>query len=124
MIEQRQGRLEEAATAFEHAIQLGERRFSVYEQLVALLDRLNRTADAERYLSRLESQMPFSQRLTEIAANYELRRDQPEQAIQIARASVEKRPADAYAHLWLARLLLANKQLIEAETEFRKTLEL
>jgi tetratricopeptide (TPR) repeat protein len=88
------------------------------------LDRLNRTADVERYLSRLENQMPFSQRLTQIAADYELKRDHPEQAIQIARAAVMKRPQDAHAHLWLARLLLANKQRAEAETEFVKTLEL
>jgi tetratricopeptide (TPR) repeat protein len=124
IIEERRGRLEEAVGSLEHAIQLGERRTAVFEQLVSLLDRLKRTADAERYLSQLEANMPFSQRLTEIATSYELRRDHPEQAISIARAAVDKRPEDAFAHLWLARLLLINKQYPAAEAEFRKTLQL
>lgn len=124
MIEQRMGKLEQAAASYERAVQLGERSYDVFEQLIALLDKLNRSADAETYLGRMEGYMPHSQRLTEIAANQHLRHDRPEQALEIARKSVQARPEDALAHLWLGRLLLVSGQSAEAETELTRAVEL
>jgi tetratricopeptide (TPR) repeat protein len=124
MIEQKMGNLEKAVAAYERAVQLGERRYSVFEQLISLLDQLNRSADAERYLARLEGDMPRSQRLTEIAGNQHYRHDRPEQALEIARQAVDARPKDALAHLWLGRLLLVTGQSAEAEQEFNRAVEL
>jgi tetratricopeptide (TPR) repeat protein len=103
MIEKRMGQLEQAAASYERAIELGERRYVVFEQLIGLLDKLNRSVDVERYVTRLESYVPLSQGLAEIAANQHLRQDRPELAVQIARKAAEIRPSDALTHLWLGR---------------------
>ena len=124
LIESRLGQWEKAAAALEKAVQLGERRLAVFEDLISVLDKLNRPVDAEKYLSRLEINLPSSQRLTELAGGRELRHDNPEQAITIARAAVAQRPKDAAAHLWLGRLLLVTKNNSEAEKEFTRALEL
>lgn len=118
MIEERLGNHEVAIASFEQALQLGEKRISVFEQLIAILDRSNRLADSERYLARLESQTPLSQRLTELASVQHIRFDQPQQAINIARLGVANRPKDPLARIWLGRLLLATKHPTEAEQEF------
>jgi tetratricopeptide (TPR) repeat protein len=119
-IEQKMERLEAAVAAYEQAIALGERRYSVFEQLVSCLDRLNRPGDVEKYLARLESYLPASQRLTEIAAGRHLERDRPERAIEIARRAANERPQDLQAQLWLGRLLLMNNNLDEARTVFEQ----
>jgi tetratricopeptide (TPR) repeat protein len=124
MIEQRMGKLEQAVVAYERAIQRGERRYSVFEQIITLLDQLNRPLDVERYLSRLEGFMPYSQPLTEIAARGELRQERPEQAIEIARNATQKRPDDALAHLWYGRLLTMTGQFSQAERELSRAVEL
>ncbi|MEX2175678.1 MAG: tetratricopeptide repeat protein [Pirellulaceae bacterium] len=117
-IEQRLGRLEAAVDSYEQAVSLGERRYAIFEQLIACLDSLQRTADVERYLARLESHLPASQRLTEIASNHQLYNDRPEKAIEIAREAVVQRPADVRARLWLGRLLLLRDKLDEAREVF------
>jgi tetratricopeptide (TPR) repeat protein len=124
MIAERMLRLEDAVLAYERAAQLGERRITILERLIALLDRLNRPAEAEKYLSRLEGYLPYSQRLTEIAAAQHVRHDRPEQALELARAAVAKRPDDAMAHLWLGRLMMLNQQQVEAEAELNRAREL
>lgn len=117
-IEQLRGRLEQAISAYERAIALGDQRMAVYERLIGLLEATNRTAEAERYLTRLKSQVPLSQQLTMFESTLELRRNQLEDAIEIARNGVRRRPDDASAHLWLGRMLDRKDLLKEAETEF------
>ena len=119
-IEQRMERIEAAAAAYEQAVALGERRYAVFEQLIACLDKLNRVADVEKYLARLESYLPTSQRLTEIASNRQLDSDRPERAVEIARRAVEQRPTDLRAKLWLGRLLLLTNRLGEARSVFEQ----
>ena len=123
MIEQRMERMEAAVTAYEQAIALGERRYAIFEQLIACLDRLHRHADVERYLARLESFLPSSQSLTEIATHRQLENDRPERAVEIARRSLEERPDDLRAQLWLGRLLLMTNQHSEAREVFAKATE-
>jgi tetratricopeptide (TPR) repeat protein len=124
MIEQRLGRLEAAAQAYEQAIELGERRMLVFEQLIGLLDQLNRPVDCEKYLSRLAVQVPLSQRLTELAGMHQVRTERPEEAVAIARQRVDRQPGDALARIWLGRLLAITGQPAHAQQEFQKAIEL
>ena len=124
MTAHRLGRLEEAAKDLERAVELGDRRLPVYEQLIGLLDRLNRSSDVERYLARLEAELPKTQRLAELASMQELRRENPAQAVDIARKGVEKRPTDVLAHVWLGRMCLIAGELAEAERSFETAVKL
>ncbi len=124
LLELRLGKADEAATNLERAINLGERRLFVYEQLVALLESQQRWADAERYLARLAGELPRSQGLAEAAANFELYRDQPQDAVKIARESLAQRPSDPRAHWWLGRILVVTSAFAEAEQSLEKSIEL
>jgi tetratricopeptide (TPR) repeat protein len=111
----RLGRTTEAVTDLERAVSLGDRRLFVYEQLIGLLESLNRWSDVELYLSRLEGELPKTQRLAELASVQELRQEQPQNAVEIARQSVAQRPNDPLAHLWLGRMLMLVNDADEAE---------
>jgi tetratricopeptide (TPR) repeat protein len=124
MIHQQLGRIDQAVADYERAVRLGERRVLVFENLIALLDQLNRTPDVERYLARLEADIPLSRRLAEMAGEHEIRSDRPEQAVEIARKNVALRPNDPLAHLWLGRLLIATSEPNEAEHSLQKAVEL
>jgi Flp pilus assembly protein TadD len=124
------GRVEDAVNEFERAIDLGDRRVVVYEQLISLLDRLGRTAEIENRLAELEAVLPSTQRLAELGSVKELQNERPDRAVAIAREGVVRRPKDPLAHLWLGRMLLlantaaAPEQFAEAEQAFRQALEL
>jgi tetratricopeptide (TPR) repeat protein len=124
MIEQRLGHIEQALADYERAVQLGERRLIILEQLIGLLDRLHRSADVDRYLAQMQAEIPLSQRLAELAAAQEIRRERPDQALEIARRRVAQGPKDALAQLWLARLLMVANETGEAERAFLKAAEL
>lgn len=124
MIEQRRGNLDSAISAYEQAISLGEQRVSIFEQLMLLLESVNRSADAEKYLSRLRSHVPLSQGLTVFESTVEIRRNQPEKAVEVARLGVELRRKDPSAHIWLGKMLLVNKRPEEAEKEFQRAVDL
>jgi tetratricopeptide (TPR) repeat protein len=124
VIEQRRGRAESAILAYEQAIAMGEQRVTIFEQLVALLEAANRPGDAEKYLARLKTHVPFSHELTVFESSVEIRRNQPNIAIDVARRGVETRPQDAAARLWLGRMLLLNRQYAEGEQELKKAVEL
>jgi tetratricopeptide (TPR) repeat protein len=124
MVEQRLGLLERAAGDYEKAIQLGDRRFVVFEQLLILLQHLKRPAEIARYLALLEADVPLSQRLAALAADQELRRDQPGQALEIARRNLAQRPNDPLAHLLVAGLELNYGNKAEAEIKLQRATEL
>ena len=123
MINQRLGRVDQAIAAYERAVDLGERRLVVFEQLVTLLDQARRGADVERYLARLETDLPHSQRLAELAVAHEIRRERPQEALAIARQRAAQKPDDPLAQLWLSRLLLLGGQAEEAEQVLERTVE-
>lgn len=124
MLEQELEHVEEAVVAFERAANLGEPRLYVFERLITLLEELERGTDAEKYLSRLQLQMPRSQQLTELASRKHLVQLHPDYAVATARLAVESRPDDASAHAWLGRMLLLSNNAEESEREFAKTVEL
>ncbi len=119
-IEQRLENWPQAAAAYEQAVQLGERRYAIFEQLIACLDKAQRPDDIDKYMARMESYLPASQRLTEIASTRHLDENEPERAIEIARRALAKRPHDVAAQLWLARLLLVTGNLPEAKASFER----
>lgn len=121
MINQRLGRIDQAIAAYERAVDLGERRLVVFEQLVTLLDQARRSTEVERYLARLETDLPHSQRLAELAVAHEIRRERPEEALAIARQRAAQQPDDPLAQLWLSRLLLLAGRGEEAERVLEQT---
>jgi tetratricopeptide (TPR) repeat protein len=124
VIEQRRGRTESAIQAYEQAIAMGEQRVTIFEQLIALLESTNRSGDAEKYLARLKSHIPFSHELTVFESSVEIRRNQPNLAVEVARRGVENRPRDAAAHLWLGRVLLLKREFAEGEKELKTAVDL
>jgi tetratricopeptide (TPR) repeat protein len=126
MIEQQLNHLELAAAAYEQAVELGASDVTLYERLIFVLDRLNRSADVEKYLSLYEAQAPLSQRLTEVASSHQLKRD-PAQAVLMARQAVDKDPDNVESRLWLARLLMTaggnEAEKSEAEFHFKQAVE-
>jgi tetratricopeptide (TPR) repeat protein len=124
MIEQALGRSEQAIMSYQRAIALGDQRMAIYERLIALLESLNRTSEAARYLARMKAQAPLSQQLTVFESTLELRKNQVDEAIAIARNGVQRRPKDPGAHVWLARMLDRKNLLQEAEASFVQATQL
>lgn len=130
IIHQRQGATNEAIASYQQAISLGESRLFVFEQLLNLLAQANRTAEGEKYLARLKS--PFasrshiagSQDLTVFESTVDLRKNQLTDAIEVARQGVDRRPDDANAHLWLAKMLMLGDKNEDAEREFERAVAL
>ena len=119
-IEQRMQHLEAAVAAYEQAVELGDNRYAVFEQLIACLEQVPDGASRiDKYLARLEGYLPSSQRLTEIASRRQFFDAQPRRAVEIARRAAEQRPNDLGARLWLGRMLLAAEQRSEALCRLR-----
>lgn len=124
LIEESQGNDEQAILAYQRAISLGEQRISIYERLIGLLERANRSSEAESYLTRLRSDVSVSHELTVYESTLELRRNQLDEAIEVAKKGVRTRPQDAKAHIWLGRMLLGKKLDKEAERCFQEAVKL
>lgn len=123
-IELRLNHADQAIVAFERAIQLGESRIQVFEQLISLLQNQKRYTDVETYLSKIDSQTPLSQQLTEIGTAQHLRNDHQGDALKLAREGAAQRPTDPLAHISLGRMLFVSNQAAEAEREFLRAVEL
>lgn len=124
LLEEALGHAEQAISYYQRAISLGDDRITVYERLIGLLERNNRSADAAEILSRMRSTVSLSQELTVFRSNWELRRNDIDEAIAIAQQGVEEREADADAHAWLGKLLLIKRQDGEALQALQKAIEL
>ena len=109
-IEQKRGNQEQAIDAYSNAIRLGERRIEVYEQLTELLYAERRFAEAEEYLSQLQEQVPLSENLSTLEISLAAQAGRLDRALAAARRGVKSRPKDPMAQIWLAQVLLANRQ--------------
>ena len=123
LILQRRGKSEQAAEAYQAAIKLGEHRLAVFESLVALLYKLERFSEAEKYLAQLQDQVPASSVLTSLELADASRHGKWTQAIEIARQGVASRPTDPMAYIWLGRMLLADNNTAEAEVALRNAVQ-
>lgn len=124
IIQSRRGRPEAAIEGYKQAIRLGDRRVSVFEQLIAALYRSQRIVEAQEYLAQLEEQIPSSPVLSGLDISVSATAGQWDRALAAARRNVQARPHDPMAHVWLGQMLLASADHDEAELAFRHAVEL
>lgn len=121
LMEESQGNADAAILAYQRAIDLGEQRVGVFERLVSLLQK--RPDEAAKVLSRLQSSVSLSQRLTVLSGALEVQGNHLDKAVELAKAGVKQRPQDPEAYVWLSRLLLENKQDAEAFESIQSALK-
>jgi len=117
-------KLSEAAEAYQEAIRLGERHIWAYERLVAVLYRLRRFAEVDRYLARLGDEVSSSPGLSSLEMSIALQRNQPDRAMETARRAVAQRPKDPMAKVLLGQVHLARKETDAAGKAFREAVGL
>ena len=117
---ERRGQPERAIEAYRKAIDLGEQRTFVREQMVALLYATGQAEEVEKYLELLGDAVARSPRLTNIAISLRIRGGDSAMAVQLARSEVERRPQDPLSHVALGQALLAAEEKSEAEESFRR----
>jgi Tfp pilus assembly protein PilF len=122
-----------AADAYRQAVQLGDRQVGTFEELLSVLYRQGRIADAAAYLEYLEGANNLSPSLTTLSLAIDARQGNFTRAIESARQFVAREPKRADARLQLGQLLLMdrnrppdeqNAALAEAEREFERATEL
>ncbi|MCC6127015.1 MAG: tetratricopeptide repeat protein [Pirellulales bacterium] len=114
-IQERRGRLEDAADAYRNAIQAGCRELAVYEKLLALLYRLGRYAEAERRLAEMQDRAAGSAALTAREISLAAGQGQWREAIELARKNAQIQNRDPQAIVSLSRLLVFDDRIAEAE---------
>ena len=124
LILERRGSAEQAVAAYQEAIRLGEQRLAVYERLILLLYQLERSTEAEGYLTQLRDRSATSAGLSSIEISAAVRLGQFDRALEKARRGAQQRPKDPLAQIWLGQVLSLNNQSKEAEAALRKALEL
>jgi tetratricopeptide (TPR) repeat protein len=123
LILQHRGKLEQAVEEYQTAIRLGGPNLTVFEAMVGLLYKLERYAEAEKYLSQISDQVPQSSVLERLELDDATRLGKWAQAIEIARQGVKSRPADPMAYIWLAQMLLADNKTAEAELSLQDAVQ-
>ncbi len=113
-----------AIDAYKAAIKLGDRRLTVFRGLINLLYVSRRFSEAEQYLSMLGQNAPASEEFSSLAVSLATANNRPDLAIKRARQSVAARPKNAMARIWLAQSLMVSNKQQEAETEFKKAVDL
>ncbi|MBI3864317.1 MAG: tetratricopeptide repeat protein [Planctomycetia bacterium] len=124
MLAERLSRLEKAVESYELAWRSGARNLTAQQRLVAALYRQNRFADAVSYIQRMGPVAASSDKVASQAVPTNLHAGRTGDALRIARAAAELRPADSVAQLWYAQCLALDNQSREAETVFRKAIKL
>ncbi|MBN1588463.1 MAG: tetratricopeptide repeat protein [Pirellulales bacterium] len=124
LISQRQGNLPQAISAYQEAIRLGDQRVSLCQQLVSLLYRTRRYAEAERYLSKVGDSAAASPALSWLEMQVFAKQGKLDQALQAARQGIARRPDDPTAQVWLGQILALRGQTNEADAAFRRAVEM
>jgi Tfp pilus assembly protein PilF len=109
---QRQGRVQEAAEAYQLAIDSGATSVTVFEGLITLLYANNRWIEADAFLSRLQQVGYQSPLLESFSSRLSLQQGDFEEAIAAAKSGVKLRPRDPLSHIWLGQTLMvaSNRQ--------------
>lgn len=116
--ERQRGVLEQAARAYQRAVELGDRSIGIQERLINTLYRAGLFQDAAACLARIENAVPLSGALSEMAINIALQHEQQGQALDVARRAYESRPDDVMAQVWYGLMLLGADKAGEAEQVF------
>lgn len=122
-----------ATEAYQQAVRLGDKQVRTYEELLSLLYRQGRIADAANYLEHLQGAGNLSPSLTTLSLAIDARQGNFARAIESARQYVSREPDRADARLQLGQLLLMDRTrsadeqkaaLAEAEREFELATQL
>ncbi len=106
MLREKSGDEPGAIAAYEEAIRYGESRTVVFHRLIYLLR--NDAAKAQKYLSMMRDPGAVASGLADLEIYIAARAGKMERALMLARREVKRRPNDAAAHFWLARMLTNN----------------
>jgi tetratricopeptide (TPR) repeat protein len=118
-----------AIDAYQRAIALGENRTSVYQELITLLYRRNRLAEAEPFLSRLRAADQLSPQLESLGIAIDAQQGNLQRALETARRRVQRDPKNFTYRIQLGQLLAIDlptdpaqhpARLREAESELMK----
>lgn len=121
-----------AIQAYAQSLRLGERRLAVYEELISLLFKQNRIAEADVYLEQVREMERLSPALAAWAVAADVWEGNVRRATETARRDLSNRPQDPLAHLRLGQLLAmsvggeppAPERLAEAELELNRARDL
>ncbi len=123
-IEERRGQPSEAISAYQMALQLGDRSLVPLERVIALLYQQKRLAEADAYLNRMEQELVFSQDTADVAVTVAAQYGQLDRSLRVAAAAVERRPNEPASYVLLGRAHLLSGQVVEAERCFAKATQL
>jgi tetratricopeptide (TPR) repeat protein len=119
-----QGHLSDACDLYEQALRSGARTLTTFQWLVSALYRQNRLADAAAYIGQSGQMAATSGEFASQAIPASLRAGRVDDALRMARAAAELRPADPSAQVWHAQTLTLAGKPDAALLAFRKALEL
>ena len=106
-----------AAKALEIAVQKGDRRLQVYQELLSALFAAGEYEKSEQYLEEMQSQGSNAASFLGAAVDVAESQSQMPELLRRAKAVVEKTPANAVARIWYAQLLLMNGQEDQAKAQ-------
>ncbi len=119
----RRKNIPDAIKAYQAAIKLGERRASVYQQLVVLLFQTQRFTEANQYLAILQTHASPSQALTRLGGMVATGQGELEQALRLSAAEAQRKPNDPAARILHAQMLWANGEQKRAKEELLDALK-
>ena len=122
MVAQARQRPDDAIEAYRLAIDLGERRIFVFEQLAKLMWATGRPG-VETVLARLGNRVSVDPELSVISILSATRGDDLNTALARAAEAVRRRPKDPMAYLWYGQILLLQERESEAESQLVKATE-
>ncbi|HHK41627.1 MAG TPA: tetratricopeptide repeat protein, partial [Planctomycetaceae bacterium] len=108
-----------AIEAYRQAIELGERRVFVFEQLAKLMWTAGEEG-VDDVLARLGTRVPSDPELSAISILTAAREDDLQAAVDRAALAVKQRPNDPMAYLWYAQMLYLQKRPAAAEQQLLK----
>lgn len=109
-----------AVSSYERALQLGDQRPVVLQNLVPLLYQQNRLADAGRYLATLNQNGFIDNRTTLLSVTANLRDGRNEAAVNMAQAMARRNTTDPMAQVWLGQTLLLAGRAKESEAVLKQ----
>jgi tetratricopeptide (TPR) repeat protein len=115
-----QGDWRQALADYRLAVELGDRRPSTLQQIVALLYKYGRFDEAQKYLSYLPINYSSDQFFDNMAIELAVRLNQSAAALEAARQSVKRYPDDPMRRITLANLLLRYGEPHEGLTVLRE----
>lgn len=114
-----QGNRSQALADYQRAVARGVKNPTVIERLVTLLYADGRAEEADGYFARLASSRASSPAIDSLKIAVAVQRNDLAEAIELAEKGVDNNPDDPVQRIWLARLLVENKENEVAERTLR-----